>query len=228
MDKSQQIITISLFFIALLSFRPSNAQDKTVKGYVTTFDSIPLVNAEVMALSSKTVVYTDSLGNFEISCLSKDKLKVSANGFVTRRTKVKPQVKYVLVNLHMESDPGSQEIAVGYGHVRDADKLNAISSSQNQGSDFSRYSNIYDLLQSQFPDLVISNGDIIIRGPNSLNGSSAALLLIDGAVVSSTAFEMISPVEVKRVSVLKDGSAAIYGSRGAGGVVSVELKKGND
>lgn len=202
-----------------------DAQPRILKGYVTTFDSIPLINAEVMALSSKRKFYTDSLGNFEIQCMPKDKIKVSGHGFTSRRVKIKAENNYLLVNLKFKTNPESPEIAIGYGHIKDKDKLYAVSALNNNDLGFSQYSDIYDVLTGRFSGVSVVNGDIIIRGQNSLYGSSAALLVLDGVVVDKTTFEMIRPIEVKNISILKDGSSAIYGSRGASGVVIVELKK---
>lgn len=220
------IFVVTITFL-LLSYT-SKGQVRTIKGYVTTFDSIPLIKAEVVALSSKRTVVTDSLGNFEIECLAKDKLKVVANGFVSQKIKISDEIKFALVNLKLKSNPKSQEIAVGYGHVKDADKLNAVSSLHNAGSNFSNFSNMYDLIRGQIPGVSIINKQIIIRGDNSIHGSSAALIIVDGAMVDGVSLEMLRPIDVKSVNVLKDGATAIYGSRGASGVVIIETKKGGE
>jgi len=78
------------------------------------------------------------------------------------------------------------------------------------------------------PSIVIGGGGIIIRGSNSLLGSSAALILIDGIAVNSSELSMLPPSDVKSVNILKGGSAAIYGSRGANGVVIITTKRGGD
>lgn len=219
---------LAFILIFLLSSFAAKAQEKTVKGYVTTFDSIPLVKAEVIVLSSKLSVFTDSLGNYEVACLPKDKLKVSAHGFVSQKVKIEEDINFALVNLKLKSNEKSKEIAVGYGHVKDVDKLNAVYSLHNAGPNFSNYSNMYDLIRGQVPGVDIVNKEIIIRGQNSINGSSAALIVIDGSVASGIALDMLRPIDVKSVNVLKDGSTAIYGSRGASGVVIIELKKGGE
>jgi TonB-dependent SusC/RagA subfamily outer membrane receptor len=74
----------------------------------------------------------------------------------------------------------------------------------------------------------IVNGEIIIRGKNSLNSSSAALIVVDGVPSDYNVLNSIPPVQVKSINVIKDGSSAIYGSRGANGVVLIETKKGGD
>ena len=94
--------------------------------------------------------------------------------------------------------------------------------------DFSQYTNIYDLLRGRIAGVTVqSNGDIIVRGVNSINLSSAALIVIDGIPSDKSMLQSISPTNVKSINVIKDGSSAIYGSRGANGVVVIETKKGN-
>jgi len=98
----------------------------------------------------------------------------------------------------------------------------------NNDIDFSQYSNIYDLIKGRFAGVQVVNGEIIIRGVNSINSSSAALIVVDGVPVDGSVLNSIPPVQVKSVNVIKDGSSAIYGSRGANGVVLIETRRGNE
>ena len=75
---------------------------------------------------------------------------------------------------------------------------------------------------------VQSNGDIIIRGINSINLSSGALIIVDGVPVDNSYLETIPPVTVRSINVLKDSSSSIYGARGANGVIVIETKRGDD
>ena len=204
------------------------AQDYLIKGVVTTFDSIPLVGVQIQSKATKEVVQSDSLGGFEIKCKNNDKLKVSAHGFIKRNVKVNNELNFVPVNLNIKPGNRGREYAIGYGHVLDADKLNAVASLSQHDMDFSQYRNIYDIIDGRFSGVQIVNGEIIIRGINSLMGSSAALIVVDGIAADNSVLETIAPIEVKNISILKDGGAAIYGSRGANGVVIIETKKGND
>jgi TonB-dependent SusC/RagA subfamily outer membrane receptor len=73
---------------------------------------------------------------------------------------------------------------------------------------------------------VRSDGEIIIRGAPSINGSNAALLIVDGREVDAFDFGNINPADIAAINVLKDASASVYGSRGGNGVVIVETKRG--
>ena len=120
--KTQLIIFILASFLSL----PSIAQEKTLTGIVTTFDSIPLIKAEVYVKSTKETVLTDTLGNFTVKCSSSDKIKVSCNGFLSSNMKIGDDVEFLHVDLKLKASEKSTEIAIGYGHVKDAEKLNAI------------------------------------------------------------------------------------------------------
>jgi TonB-dependent SusC/RagA subfamily outer membrane receptor len=218
-------VILSAFFLLSVS---SGAQEKIIHGLVTTFDSIPLSEAQVRIKSTKQTVVTDSLGQFSAMVNQNDRLKVSASGFFNQKVKLEEKTKFAAINLKLKPGEKNREYAIGYGHVSDRDKLNALATLSNKDVDFSQYSNMYDLIKGRFAGVQVSNGQIIIRGVNSINSSSAALIIIDGVPVDGSALNSIPPIQVKSVNVIKDGSAAIYGSRGANGVVVIETKGGND
>ena len=222
---------IILIFIITSSFLLTynlSAQEKVVSGLITTFDSIPLNGAEIQVKSTKIVVLSDTLGRFSVVCNSEDKLKITANGFYNQNVKITKEIKLAAINLKLKPGAKSREYAIGYGHVLDKDKLNAVANLNNKDVDFSQYSNMYDLIRGRFANVQIANNEIIIRGVNSINSSSAALIIIDGVPTNYSVLNAISPTHVKSISVIKDGSAAIYGSRGSNGVLIIETKRGGD
>jgi TonB-dependent SusC/RagA subfamily outer membrane receptor len=221
-------IKTSLFLAVLCLAVISNAQERIVHGLVTTFDSIPLIDAEVQVRSTKQTVLTDTLGMFSVAVNPEDRLKVSATGFFNQKVKLKEKTKFAAINLKLKPGEKNREYAIGYGHVSDRDKLNALATLNSNDLDFSQYSNIYELIKGRFAGVQVVNGEIIIRGINSINSSSAALIVVDGVPVDGSALNSIPPVQVKSINVIKDGSSAIYGSRGANGVVLIETKRGND
>lgn len=222
---------LKLFFIGFLflSFFQINAQDKVIQGVVTTFDSIAVIGADVRVKSTKQIFKTDTLGRFSARVNANDKLKIIAKGFNSYNVKLAENTKSVAVNLKLKPGPKAREYAIGYGYVKDVDKLNAMSRISKNDIDFSKYSSMHELIRGRFAGVQVqSNGDIIIRGVNSLTLSSAALIVVDGIPVDKSALYSISPINVSSINVLKDGSAAIYGSRGANGVVLIETRRGGD
>lgn len=89
-------------------------------------------------------------------------------------------------------------------------------------SRFKEYTSIYTLIQEMFTGVEVDNGRIVVRGVSSFS-QNPPLFVVDGSYVNSIAF--VNPVEVKSIELIKDGTAALYGARGANGVIVINLKK---
>ncbi len=218
--------TLIIFILASFLSLPSIAQEKTLTGIVTTFDSIPLIKAEVYVKSTKETVLTDTLGNFTVKCSSSDKIKVSCNGFLSSNMKIGDDVEFLHVDLKLKASEKSTEIAIGYGHVKDAEKLNAIVALRESDVDFGSYNTVFEIIEGRFPGVAVEGTDILVRGVRSYNGNNAALVILDGLEVPSSDLENIPTATIKSVNIIKDGSAATYGANGANGVVIIETIRG--
>jgi len=218
----------SFLVIFLFSFmQNSYSQERTLTGFVTTFENIEVVNAQVKVLSSKVKVFTDTIGKFEVTCLVNDKIKISAKGFNSQKFRINEQTKEARINLKFKAGEKNVDIAVGYGHIKEKDKSYSMSNIRSSDKiKFSNYTNMIDVIVDSSPSIINSGGEIIIRGATSLNGSNAALIIIDGIYVNSSQLSMLPPTDVKSVDILDGGSAAIYGSRGANGVIIITTKRG--
>ncbi len=227
MKKLSTQIIISLFFV-LNTTCLLLGQEKIIHGSVTTFDSIPLIGASIKVKSSEELVFTDTLGMFTVSCLQKDKLKVSARGFSSQNVKIKEENTHVSVDLRLNPGPENRELAIGYGHVKDKERLYAVSSVNDDDVDFSDYNDIYDIIEGRFPGVQVHGNEIIVRTTHTTMGSNAAIMVVDGVVVDESFFSSISTSDIARVNVLKGAAASVYGVSGAFGVVIVETKgRGN-
>lgn len=223
-------ITLSILFLLIVHLT-AFSQDNMIKGTVTAFNKFPLENVSVIAKKTKQQVLTDSKGEFQISIDKNDILQFEAHGFEPAKVKInKTTTKTIKTNLVYTNKPEDIEIAVGYGHIKKEDLTYAISHLMVENNDYSRYNNIYDLIQSKVAGITVmqENGQniFVIRGVNSINSSNAALLVVDGIVVSSLDF--LNVYDIASIEVMKDGSAAIYGSRGANGVIIVNTKRGGE
>ena len=218
---------LSFVFLSALT-NSSYAQERTLTGTVTTLNNILVVNAEVKVLSSNATVLTDSIGNFKISCLHNDKIKVSANGFFSQKVKIDEETQEANIDLKFKPKEKNVDIAVGYGHIKGKDKSFAISSIKNNNNDFSKFSTITELILSISPSIMYSNGGFVIRGESSLLGSSTAMIVIDGVGSNMLQLSTLQPAEIRSVDILKGGAAAIYGSRGGNGVIVVKTKGAKD
>ena len=116
-----------------------------------------------------------------------------------------------------------EEVNVGYGTMSRRNIGYAIDKVQVDEKVISSYTNIADYLRGRVAGLEVNpNGTIQIRGKNSINSPTEALILVDN--VPCTDINTINPMDIQSVEVLKDGSASIYGSQGANGVVLITTK----
>ena len=121
------------------------------------------------------------------------------------------------------SDNQEEEyVNTGYGKIKKKDSTSSVSSVKiKQGSG---YSDIYEYLKGRVAGLVVNGTSISIRGVSSILGSNEPLILVDGMETSD--ISSLSPDMVERVDVLKDASStAMYGSRGANGVIIITTRK---
>ena len=120
------------------------------------------------------------------------------------------------------SDPGEELLNTGYGHIRKKDNTASISKiNVKRGSG---YSDIYEYIKGRVPGVVVRGTSISIRGVNSINSGNDPLIIVDG--VETGDISGIAPDSVESIEVLKDAaSTAIYGFRGANGVILISLKK---
>lgn len=121
----------------------------------------------------------------------------------------------------------ADEVNVGYGTTKKDLKLGATDRVKVDTKDVVNYTSMLEYLRGRVPGVNIdSSGRIIIRGINSINADCTPLFIVDGLEVSS--IDNIDPRIVKSVDVIKDGTAAIYGMKGANGVIIVTTRTGSD
>lgn len=125
-----------------------------------------------------------------------------------------------MLNTKYESD--DDDVNLGYQRIRRRDSNSATSTVKVERG--SGYTNIYDYLEGRVAGLIVDGTSIRIRGDRSILGSNEPLILVDGIEMDD--ISDISPNEVERVDVLKDASStALYGSRGANGVILITTRK---
>lgn len=121
--------------------------------------------------------------------------------------------------------PLDEEVNVGYGTTSRRDLTFAVDKVKVDERVVVTYTSIAEYLRGRVAGVVVNpNGTIQIRGINSINSPTEALIIVDGAPFND--INSLNPNDVQSVEVLKDASAAIYGSRGANGVVLITTKKG--
>ena len=229
---------LSIFVLSILFATQANAQGITVSGTVN--DNFgPVIGATVIVKGTTNGCTTDIDGNFTLTGVSpKGTLQVSFVGYQTQEIPVNKQTKFT-INL-IEDAQQLQEVvvvAVGYGDVKKGDLTGAIGSANMKDLVKTPVSNISESLGGRIAGVQVSSGDgglgdnynITIRGAGSLTGSTAPLYVIDGFPQETSGLGNLSPNDIESIDILKDASAtAIYGARGANGVVIVTTKKGKE
>lgn len=225
MKKNKLVLFLLFFAFSSLTLL---AQKIEVKGKVVTFKTVPVVNANVNVSGSEVSVKTDQNGSFTCICNEKDKLVITAAGFKKLVIKVKNKnAKVLIAKMRLIKLSESSKMAIEKGHIFDIEQFEKLVKERSGIKDYSRYSNLMDIIRNEFSSLRIIRGAVIIRGESSLNGSSAARFEVDGIIVDQSLAEGIATSNIASIKVVKGSDASIYGVRGGTGVIKIKTKRSN-
>lgn len=207
-------------------------KQQQVAGAVTDGEGMPLLGVSITVKGTNIATATNEKGQYTIQAQRGDVLIFSSLGYANKEV----TVNSAMVNVVLESEDSSLDevVVVGYGTQRKSDVTGAIGSVSSETIARAATPSAAGALQGQVPGVVITKNagkpggsfNMNIRGVSSIGGSNSPLLVIDG-VPSSAGLEDLNPTDIEKIDVLKDASAtAIYGSRGAKGVVIVTTKRG--
>lgn len=207
------------------------AQDIKVQGVVKDATGETVIGATVMQKGTSNGTVTDFDGNFSMTVPTNATLVISYIGFATQEIPVNGQTEFSIV-MKDDSQTLSEVVVVGYGTMRKSDVTGAVGSLAAKDMEDSPVANIGQAIQGKIAGLQVvdagkpgDNVSIKIRGLGSINNCDP-LIVIDG-VPTDLGLNNLNMADVERLDVLKDASAtAIYGSRGANGVVMITTKKG--
>ena len=209
------------------------AQQITVQGVVKDQTGETVIGASVMEKGTTNGTITGIDGDFSLNMSSNGTLVVSFVGYKTQEVQVKGQ-KQLQVVLSEDADMRDEVGVIGYGTMKKSDLTGAVSSIGNKDIKDSPVSNLGQAIQGKISGVQIvdagkpgDNVSIKIRGLGSINNCDP-LVVIDG-VPTDLGLSSLNMADVERLDVLKDASAtAIYGSRGANGVVMITTKRGTE
>ncbi len=218
--------------IMLVAF--SAFAQKTVTGIVTDIDGLPLPGATIIELGTNKGVSSDFDGNYSINLDENATLVFSYIGYEPTQVEVGDQT---VINIQLGLDTELEEVIVtGFGVI--STQAFAGSAKVVAGEDIANksFTNVSQALAGEAAGVAVFNtsgqpgsvSTIRIRGFGSVNGSRAPLYIVDDAPFFGSLND-INPKDIKTVTVLKDASAtALYGARGANGVIVVTTKRGSD
>lgn len=229
-------------------------QQKEISGKVTSYGGEPIPGATVIVKGTSKGTITDSNGVFTLSSIPGDAILIFS--FVGMKTQEIPVAGKIQINVQLEEETiGLEEVvAIGYGTVKKSDLTGSVVSITNEDLTTANSSSVDQMLQGRAPGVQITQSShapgggisMRIRGTGSINAGQEPLFVIDGLPIenistatggANTGFDgnlppsnplnSLNPADIQSVEILKDASAtAIYGSRGANGVVLITTKKG--
>jgi TonB-linked SusC/RagA family outer membrane protein len=204
-----------------------------VTGKVLDKAGEPVIGGTVLQKGTTTAVFTDIQGNFSIDVPRDAVIVVSYLGFAPQEVAATEQPLTIV--LEEESKLLDEVIVIGYGTTTRRRTVGAVDQVKSEAIADRPVTNLTQALQGTSPGLVIQQRsynpndqqmNINIRGVGTMNNNDP-LIVIDGLVSDNASLNKLNPNDIENVSVLKDaGTAAIYGSRGANGVLLVTTKKG--
>lgn len=220
------------FFTLLLVTVAVFAQTHQISGKVSDVAGQPVAGADVFVVGTTNGTTTDQNGNYVLSVSPQDVIRFAFLGFVDQDVKAGNQT---VLNVTLVEDTQFLEevVVVGYGTIKKSSAAGSQSSVSDKAFADQRVTRIDQALQGRATGVQVTNTGgapgaevrIRIRGANSILGDNSPLFVVDGFVGAD--FNDINPNDILSMEVLKDAaSTAIYGSRGANGVVLVTTKNG--
>lgn len=209
---------------------------KSIKGTVLDENGEPVIGASVRVKNTTNATVTDIDGKFTLNNVSGD-VEITYIGY---RTQVIKNAKGDNLVIKLAEDANALEdvVVVGYGQQKKASLTSAIT--QIKGEEVFKDRSVSSTavaLQGEIPGLTVTRSStrpgsegaaFQIRGDISVNGNSSPLIIIDGVTGSIDELNSMNGNDIENISVLKDASAAIYGSRAASGVILVTTKRGKE
>lgn len=231
----KQKLTWMLTPLLVLFMTFSFAQEKTVTGVVTDQSGLPLPGVSVVVVGTTSGTQTDFDGNYAINVEQGKKLRFS---YLGQKTVTMSVGSTNTVSVQMEEDAEALEEVVVQGYRTSTKETSSISSQTitNKTIENRPNANLIQTLSGQVAGLNItaatgqpgSAPNVVLRGEGSINGNNEPLYIIDNIPVDANSFRSLNPNDIESFSVLRDaGATAIYGNRGANGVVIIKTRRGS-
>ena len=224
-------LVAGFLFLTIISAVPSHGLSQLKRsiltGYVVDSERYPVTNAVILIDNIKTYAVTDYRGFYKVKVkpgASRIGIISLNHGIIEEPINGRTRINFafsVSVRSHGTEDyfkPEEEEINVGYGKVKRKNLTSSVYKINARNRQFSTFSSIYDMLQG-VPGVLVNKGQVFIRGISTRNLYNEPLFVVDGTPVSSIAD--IPPQNVESIEVLKGSAGAIYGSRGANGVIQI-------
>ena len=216
------------------SGKPSSSDGKDIiTGTVYDTENVPLIGAFITVKGENGGTVTNSDGNFELAVSDNAILQVSYIGFKSQEIPINRRGNLTII-MQEDSELLDEIVVVGYGKQKKESVTASISTIGTKELVQTPQSNISNMLVGRLPGLIATQrsgapgedaSDILIRGVSTFTENTSPLIMIDG--VERSSFDGLDPNEIETLNILKDASAtAVYGVRGANGVILITTRKG--
>ncbi|GAB3783149.1 TonB-dependent receptor [Spirosoma horti] len=229
----RRVVFCSLFFLGLLGSVGAFAQTK-VSGKVVDAQGLALPGVSIVVKGTTTGTVSSAQGDYSLNVArGNETLVFSYIGFLSQEIPVNNRGT---INITLASDDKmlNEVVVVGYGEQKKETVTGAVATVKGTDLVKSPAMNLSNSIAGRMPGVIATNNSgepgydgaaIRIRGSNTL-GNNDALIVIDGVPARAGGIDRLNPADIESMSVLKDASAAIYGSRAANGVILVTTKRG--
>ena len=227
-------ITLGMLFGVSQAMFAQGAQKQQVTGTVTDEAGEPLIGVTVIENGASVGAITDLDGNYSLEAAPNATLTFSYVGYLTQNVKLGGRSN---LNITLKEDNAllDEVVVVGYGIQRKSDVTGALTRVNEEQLNNRPVSNAFEALQGKAAGVDITTserpgtvGSILIRGSRSINASNSPLYVVNGIPVND-GIDNLNPRDIEAIDILKDASStAIYGSRGANGVVLITTKRGKE
>lgn len=230
--KTNYLVGIMMLFVALCSFS-TGAQNQTISGVVTDEVGLPLPGANVLETGTLNGVTTDFDGKYTLQTKKDGSITFSYVGYKTVVVNVANQTT-INIKLNPDLQQLDDIIIVGYGTVKKKDLTGSVASVNMEKLLEAPVVNFDQALAGRVAGVQVSSisgepgaaMEITIRGGNTVNGDNSPLYVLDGFIIDNFNPGLLNPTDIESIDILKDASAtAIYGARGANGVVLITTKQ---
>ncbi len=232
-------ILISILLSGMLSIiMPAHVQAQTqhtITGIITDPEGVPMAGATVMIEGTKTGTQADDSGRYSLKAKTGDIIQVLYIGYITQSAKVGSK-QVINFTLYEDSNILDDVVVIGYGAVKKKDLTGSVTNVQMNDLKSAPQFSVDNALQGRIAgaDIMSTTGEpgatttIRIRGSRSITASNEPLIVVDGIMDAIHDLNDLNSDDIASISVLKDASStAIYGSRGANGVIIVTTKAGS-
>jgi TonB-dependent SusC/RagA subfamily outer membrane receptor len=234
------ILSLLALFFSLFAF----SQNRIISGKVTdSKDGSPLPGVSVQLKGKQTGATTDTSGAFSINATEGATLVFTHTGYESRQVKV-GTLSTLNIQMQFSSNALGEVVVIGYGTVKKKDLTGSVGSVKAAQLQERPAASVNEALSGRIAGVQVNTNSgrpggqtsIRVRGFSSINSSNNPLYVVDGVylpignqTLNSNSIDYINPNDIASVEVLKDASAtAIYGARGANGVVLITTKRGDN